>query len=150
MDRGAWQATVHGVTKSQIWLATKHTHSAFLRLQLKKKKKISLSHFPIPDPVRTQRNLLLLMKYQGINTTDMSWRANPRCCIIPPTSLLTAHQWLFAHAHSSGALCPTPRVGKTTNFQDRIVLRAFAAFTICHLNSRKSNQFYFLSLSVEN
>ena len=27
MDRGAWQATVHGVAKSQIWLSTRaHTH----------------------------------------------------------------------------------------------------------------------------
>ena len=26
MDRGAWQAIVHGVTKSQMWLST-HTHT---------------------------------------------------------------------------------------------------------------------------
>ena len=24
MDRGAWQATVHGVTKNQMWLSMKH------------------------------------------------------------------------------------------------------------------------------
>ena len=29
MDRGAWQATVHGVPKSQTWLST-HTHSTCL------------------------------------------------------------------------------------------------------------------------
>ena len=27
MDRGAWQTTVHGVTKSQSWLSTKHKAS---------------------------------------------------------------------------------------------------------------------------
>ena len=27
MDRGAWQAIVHGVTKSWIWLNDKHTHT---------------------------------------------------------------------------------------------------------------------------
>ena len=26
MDRGAWQAIVHGVTKSQTWLNNQHTH----------------------------------------------------------------------------------------------------------------------------
>ena len=26
MDRGAWQATVHGVTKNQTWLSTEHFH----------------------------------------------------------------------------------------------------------------------------
>ena len=26
MDRGAWQATVHGVTKSRTWLSDQHTH----------------------------------------------------------------------------------------------------------------------------
>ena len=26
-DRGAWQATVHGVTKSQTWLSDSHTHT---------------------------------------------------------------------------------------------------------------------------
>ena len=25
MDRGAWQATVHGVAQSQKWLSTRHT-----------------------------------------------------------------------------------------------------------------------------
>ena len=28
-DRGAWQAIVHGVTKSQTWLVTEHTHYSF-------------------------------------------------------------------------------------------------------------------------
>ena len=28
MDRGDWQATVRGVTKSQTWRVTKHTHSS--------------------------------------------------------------------------------------------------------------------------
>ena len=27
MDRGAWQATVHGVTKSQTWLSNKHSRA---------------------------------------------------------------------------------------------------------------------------
>ena len=27
MDRGAWQATVHKVTKSQTWLSNEHTHT---------------------------------------------------------------------------------------------------------------------------
>ena len=27
MDRGAWQAAVHRVAKSQIWLSTKHMHA---------------------------------------------------------------------------------------------------------------------------
>ena len=27
MDRWAWQATVHGVTKSWIWLSNSHTHT---------------------------------------------------------------------------------------------------------------------------
>ena len=26
MDRGAWQATVHGVTKSQTWLSDQEQH----------------------------------------------------------------------------------------------------------------------------
>ena len=26
MDRGAWQATVHGVAKSRTWLSDKHIH----------------------------------------------------------------------------------------------------------------------------
>ena len=31
MDRGAWQATVHGVTKSQIQLSNTHTRSPLSR-----------------------------------------------------------------------------------------------------------------------
>ena len=27
MERGSWRATVHGVTKSQIWLSDSHTHT---------------------------------------------------------------------------------------------------------------------------
>ena len=30
MDRGAWQATDHGVTKSQTWLSDSHTHTLFI------------------------------------------------------------------------------------------------------------------------
>ena len=29
MDRGAWWATVHGVTKSGTWLSNQHTHGMF-------------------------------------------------------------------------------------------------------------------------
>ena len=29
MDRGAWRATAHGLTKSQIWLSDQHTNSLF-------------------------------------------------------------------------------------------------------------------------
>ena len=29
MDRGAWWATVHGVSKSQTWLSDGHTHNIF-------------------------------------------------------------------------------------------------------------------------
>ena len=27
MDREVWQATVHGITKSQMWQATQHAHT---------------------------------------------------------------------------------------------------------------------------
>ena len=30
MDRGAWQATVYGITKSQTWLSDWHFHLIFL------------------------------------------------------------------------------------------------------------------------
>ena len=30
MDRGAWKATVHGVTDSQTWLSDQHTHAKSL------------------------------------------------------------------------------------------------------------------------
>ena len=29
MDRGAWQATIHGVTKSQTQLRDQYTHTAY-------------------------------------------------------------------------------------------------------------------------
>ena len=31
MDRGAWQATVHGVAKSRTWQSDLHTHSSLSR-----------------------------------------------------------------------------------------------------------------------
>ena len=69
MDRGAWQAPWGCKESDTTERLSAHT-PRFLKSTAKKKK----SHFPIfpiPDPVGTQRNLLLLMKYQGVNTTDM-------------------------------------------------------------------------------
>ena len=65
MDRGAWWATVHGVTKSQTWLSdwhtvsiytnhfavhlnlTQHCRSIILQLKQRKKKKKTLSWLPM-------------------------------------------------------------------------------------------------------
>ena len=35
MDRGAWRATVHGITKSWTWLSNTHTHTHTLLLIVK-------------------------------------------------------------------------------------------------------------------
>ena len=37
MDRGAWQATVHGVTKSWTWLSDFHIHTPLIQLPLQDK-----------------------------------------------------------------------------------------------------------------
>ena len=69
MDRGDWRATVHGVTKSQIWLSESAQHSTFclcremslfilnskeLGASNQQVKKKSLWEFPVSPVVRTQ------------------------------------------------------------------------------------------------
>ena len=44
MDRGAWQATVHGVTKSQKQLSNFHFHEALKHAKKKKKLTIAWGH----------------------------------------------------------------------------------------------------------
>ena len=45
MDRGAWQATVHGVTKYQIPLSDFHFHKLFILLWFSNNKFENVGHF---------------------------------------------------------------------------------------------------------
>ena len=60
MDRGAWQATVHGVAKSQTDLATEHIYM----WNLKKKYTSELNYKTEIDSQRQEINLLL-PKWKG-------------------------------------------------------------------------------------
>ena len=62
MDRGAWQATVHGVAKSQIWLST---HACIPSFRQHMNRKIMAEVAPkerevqVPHQAFQPRNLLL-------------------------------------------------------------------------------------------
>ena len=69
MDRGAWQATVHGVTKSWTWMSDQAQHSKHVRQSLKMRSWISL----------VVQWLRILLPMQGTQVRSLIWKDPTRC-----------------------------------------------------------------------
>ena len=75
MDRGAWQATVHGVTKSWTWMSDQAQHSKHVRQSLKMRSWISL----------VVQWLRILLPMQGTQVRSLIWKDPTRCGAAKPT-----------------------------------------------------------------
>ena len=100
MDRGAWQATVHGVAKSWTWLSDKHTLKK-KRITILCEPKIILSP-SIGNRVLWKANTQSTQAYKVCNTHWMStsdmeekavekWKCNTRLCYVLSCF---SHVWL--------------------------------------------------------
>ena len=61
VDRGVWQATIHGVTESQARLSNKHTHCEFSRIFGCQSKSLIFFFFRDSLPRRFQNTLRLIL-----------------------------------------------------------------------------------------
>ena len=79
MDRGAWQATIHGVAKSQAWLSNYHslihTHTHTPKIRTKQNKKNCFLTFHMSGWCQTllldsQKSLLFLCKREVLSRRE--------------------------------------------------------------------------------
>ena len=138
MDRGAWRATVHGVTKSQTqlkWLSTHtfllHPHTNFFCIWLSNKVFKVFSILRLRGPISLQRSPILNV------STDSQICC---CCLVTKSCLTLVIPWTVAHqvpltmgfprqAHWSGLQFSSPEGLPHPGFEPRSPALASRFFT---------------------
>ena len=104
MDRGAWQATVHGVTKSQTWLKQLSTHASTIIescriVSLPEKSSVLFLFILLPSKPPATINLLLtvsiVLHFPECYTVEITWYV-----IFPDWLFLSNLHLSFRHVFS--------------------------------------------------
>ena len=106
MDRGAWWATVYGVTESQIWLSdSAHTHTNLSILQF---SSVAQSCPTLCDPMNrsmpglpVHHQLLKFTQTRIHRVSDTIQPSHPLSSPSPPAPNPSQHQSLFRWVNSS-------------------------------------------------
>ena len=77
MDRGVWQAAVHGVTKSQTWLKWLSPHAQVLTKEGSVQLLSRLWLFATPWTVACQASLSITNSWSPPNSYPLSWWCHP-------------------------------------------------------------------------
>ena len=77
VDRGAWRATVHGVTKTQTWLKRLSTHASIITASCRINPLCSFCSSPLPSKPLETINLLLtvstVLRFPECHTIGITW-----------------------------------------------------------------------------
>ena len=94
MDRGAWQATVHGVAKSLTqpkWLSTQHAHALF-QYSLVISSRLEHGNYFLNWPAKLENKIRIKNKYQFSSVTQSCpTLCDPMDCSTPGLSVHHQH-----------------------------------------------------------